>query len=88
MEGGTRWTGTRVPLLLWHASRLRQCDWPAPRRVSSARRSDRGQRNSPGPNAQPEETSTSTGFPDSFPERHSSVIAPAGHTTVTSVQGI
>ena len=29
------------------------CDWPAPRRVSSARRSDRGQRNSPGLNAQP-----------------------------------
>ena len=30
------------------------CDWPAPRRVSSARRSDSGQRNSPGLNAQPE----------------------------------
>ena len=29
------------------------CDWPAPRRVSSARRSDRSQRNSPGLNAQP-----------------------------------
>ena len=29
------------------------CDWPAPRRVSSARRSDSGQRNSPGLNAQP-----------------------------------
>ena len=29
------------------------CDWPAPRRVSSAGRSDRGQRNSPGLNAQP-----------------------------------
>jgi len=29
------------------------CDWPAPRRVSSARRSHRGQRNSPGLNAQP-----------------------------------
>ena len=29
------------------------CDWPAPRRVSSARRSDRGQRNSLGLNAKP-----------------------------------
>ena len=29
------------------------CDWPAPRRVSSARRSDRGQRNSLRLNAQP-----------------------------------
>ena len=28
-------------------------DWPVPRRVSSARRSDRSQRNSPGLNAQP-----------------------------------
>ena len=30
-------------------------DWPVPRRVSSARRSDRSQRNSPGLNAQPAE---------------------------------
>ncbi|EOD40836.1 hypothetical protein EMIHUDRAFT_222184 [Emiliania huxleyi CCMP1516] len=37
--------GWEVPLLLWHASRL-PCDWPAPRRVSSARCSDSGQRNS------------------------------------------
>ncbi|EOD15756.1 hypothetical protein EMIHUDRAFT_256358 [Emiliania huxleyi CCMP1516] len=43
--------GWQVPLLLWGMPH--GCDWPAPRRVSSARRSDRGQRNSPGLNAQP-----------------------------------
>ena len=45
--------GDAAALLLCCCGMPHGCDWPAPRRVSSARRSDRGQRNSPGLNAQP-----------------------------------
>ncbi|EOD09355.1 hypothetical protein EMIHUDRAFT_197717 [Emiliania huxleyi CCMP1516] len=46
--------GWQVPLAVGFCCGMPHgCDWPAPRRVSSAWRSDRGQRNSPGLNAQP-----------------------------------